>query len=200
MAGSSLKVDKQQLQNVLEMAQSQEQSKIFEIGNEPVDFGRADSLRYNILMWVLDEKYDKSIQEMRNFLINPSEYPNFQSKVERFVTHGIDLIYAIKAKRNFPGIASLTRAKQQELREKFKEHFRELQMVMKKIEKIQVDMRIEDARSTIYVIRALWLAGFSLAVVAFFVEVVNGLAVTSQVVMNDMLEQGVEWLFALIGF
>lgn len=199
MAALPIKVDRQQLQNVIDGEQSKQEAKIFEIGTEPVDFGRADSLRYNILMWVLDEKYDKSIQEMRNFLINPSEYPNFKGKVERFVTHGIDLIYAIKAKRNFPGIASLTRAKQQELREKFKEHFRELQSVMKKIEKIQVDLRIEDARSTLYVVRALWVAGASIAVLAFFLEVVNGLAKTSHVVANDMLENGVSFLFSLIG-
>jgi hypothetical protein len=199
MSSSPIKVDRQQLQNVLDVAQAQEEAKIFEIGNEAVDFGRADSLRYNILMWVLDEKYDKSIQEMRNFIINPSEYPNFKGKVERFVTHGVDLIYAIKAKRNFPGIASLTRAKQQELREKFKEHFRELQVVMKKIEKIQVDLRIEDARSTIYVVRALWIASAAIASLAFFLEVVRGLAVTSHVVLNDLLEHSVEWIFTLIG-
>lgn len=199
MGAQQLKVDKQQLQTVLEVAQAKEEAKIFEIGNDAVDFGRADSLRYNILMWVLDEKYDKSIQEMRGFLENPSDYPNFKGKVERFVTHGIDLIYAIKAKRNFPGIASLTRAKQQELREKFKEHFRELQMVMKKIEKIQVDLRIEDARSTIYVIRALWIAGAAIAVLGFVLEIVHGLAITSHVVLDEMLEQGVGWLFSLIG-
>ncbi len=197
---AQLKVDQQQLQSVINVAQAQEEAKIFEIGNESIDFGRADSLRYNILMWVLDEKYDKSIAEMKNFLENPSDYPNFREKVERYVSHGTDLIYAIKAKRNFPGIASLTRAKQQELREKFKEHFRELQIVMKKIEKIQVDLRIEDARSTIYVIRALWLSGASIAVLGFILEIFNGLAITSHVVINDILDQAVGWIFSLIGF
>ncbi len=197
--GAALKVDKQQLQSVMNVAQAQEEAKIFEIGNEHVDFGKADSMRYNMLMWVLDEKYDKAIQEMRTFLENPSDYPNFKEKVERYVSHGIDLIYAIKAKRNFPGIASLTRAKQQELREKFKEHFRELQIVMKKIEKIQVDLRIEDARSTIYVIRALWISAACIAGLAFFLEVVRGLAITSHVVLNDLLDQGVGWLFSLVG-
>lgn len=197
---AQLKVDQQQLQSVINVAQAQEEAKIFEMGNESIDFGRADSLRYNILMWVLDEKYDKSITEMKNFLENPSDYPNFREKVERYVSHGTDLIYAIKAKRNFPGIASLTRAKQQELREKFKEHFHELQIVMKKIEKIQVDLRIEDARSTIYVIRALWLSGASIAVLGFILEIFNGLAITSHVVLNDILDRAVGWIFSLIGF
>ncbi len=200
MAALPMKVDKQDLQNVMSEAHNKEEGKIFEIGTEPIDFGRADSLRYNILMWVLDEKYDKSIQEMRNFLINPSEYPNFKGKVERFVAHGVDLIYAIKAKRNFPGIASLTRAKQQELREKFKEHFRELQMVMKKIEKIQVDLRVEDARSTIFVVRALWISGLSIAALGFALEIINGLALTGHIVLSESLDKGVNMLFNAIGF
>lgn len=199
MAGSALKVDKGELQKAMNVAQAQQEAKIFEMGNESVDFGKADSLRYNILTWVLDERYDRSIQEMRDFIEKPSDYPNFKDKAERYVSHAIDLIYAIKAKRNFPGIASLTRAKQQELREKFKEHFRELQIVMKKIEKIQVDLRIEDARSTIYVIRALWISGFAIAALAFVLEVVNGLAITSSVVVSDILGRGVDWLFNLVG-
>ncbi len=200
MSGAALKVDKNQLQKVINSTQAQQEAKIFEMGNESVDFGKADSLRYNILTWVLDERYDRSIDEMQKFIETPSEYPNFKEKTERYVRHAIDLIFAIKAKRNFPGIASLTRAKQQELREKFKEHFRELQIVMKRIEKIQVDLRIEDARSTIYVIRALWIAGLAVASLAFTLEVVNGLAITSSVVVDDLLDQGVEWLFNLIGF
>ncbi|MFN8789911.1 MAG: hypothetical protein ACK5Y2_00470 [Bdellovibrionales bacterium] len=200
MAGSALKVDKNQLEKAISVAQAKEEAKIFEISSEPVDFGRADSLRYNILTWVLEERYDKAIQEMKDFVEKPSDYPNFRDKVERFASHAVDLIYAIKAKRNFPGIASLTRAKQQELREKFKEHFKELQLVMKKIEKIQVDLRIEDARSTIYVIQALWLSGFAIAVLAFILEVFNGLAITGSVVVNDLLGRGVDWLFNLIGF
>jgi len=199
MAGSALKVDKNQLQKAISVAQAKEEAKIFEISSEPVDFGRADSLRYNILTWVLEERYDRAIQEMKDFVEKPSEYPNFRDKVERFASHAVDLIYAIKAKRNFPGIASLTRAKQQELREKFKEHFKELQFVMKKIEKIQVDLRIEDARSTIYVIQALWVSGFAIAALAFALEIFNGLAVTGTVVANDLLGRGVDWLFNLIG-
>ncbi len=196
---SAAKLDKGQIEKAISVSQAKEEAKIFEMGNEAVDFGKADSLRYNILSWVLDERYDKAIQEMRNFIEMKSDYPNFKDKVERFVSHSIDLIYAIKAKRNFPGIGSLTRAKQQELREKFKEHFRELQVVMKRIEKIQVDLRIEDARSTIYVIHALWVSGASIAVLAFLIEIVRGLAVTSSVVADDMLGRGVDWIFNLIG-
>lgn len=199
MASSAIKVDKAQLEQVLAVAQTKEESKIFEMGHEPVDFGKADSLRYNILNWVLDEKYDRAIQELKDFSQRDSDYPNFRAKVERFASHSVDLVYAIKAKRNFPGLSSLTRAKQQELREKFKEHFTELQMVLKRIEKIQVDLRIEDARSTIYIIRALWVASAAIALLAFIMEIVNGLALTSTVVFEDIINKTVELIFQLLG-
>ena len=199
MSGSAAKVDKNQIENVMTVAQTQQESKIFEMSREPLDFGKADSLRYNILSWVLDEKYDRAIQELRNFIDHDSEFPNFKTKVERLSLHAIDLVYAIKAKRNFPGLSSLTRAKQQELREKFKFHFKELQEVMKRVEKIQVDLRIEDARSTIYIIRALLLAGAALLLLAFIIDIVNGLAATSTVVAEDLLDQIVELIFGQLG-
>ena len=62
------------------------------------DFGQPDSFRYNILTWVLNEHYDSATDALRKFIDDPSEYPDFRPKVERFVNHSIDLVYAIKAK------------------------------------------------------------------------------------------------------
>jgi len=178
----------------------QADGQLFELAVERTDLGRPDSLRYNILTWVLDERYDKAIEELKDFLEKPSEYPNFKDKITRYIFHSIDLIYAIKAKRSFPGIGSLTRAKQQELREKFKEHFRELQYVLKIVEKIQGDLRIQDARSTIYVVKALWIAGFSIVALAFWLDIVHGLAKTSFVVFDDLFGRFANWMATLIGF
>lgn len=150
------------------------------------EFGQPDSFRYNILTWVLSEQYDQATEALKSFVEDPSEYPDFSQKVERFVNHSIDLVYAIKAKRNFPGMTSLTRSKQQELRERFKDHFKELQWTLKKIEKIQHDLRIQDVRSTIYVVKAGWYALFCIVSLTFVLELVNGLGVTSWSVANDL--------------
>ena len=173
---------------------------LFDMGLERSDLGAPNSLRYGILVWVLDEKYDKAIEELRTFHETPSEYPNFQDKIGRYVTHGVDLIYAIKAKRSFPGISSLTRAKQQELREKFKEHFKELQYILKIIEKIQGDLRIQDVRSTIYVVRALCYAVGAIFVLGLSLEIMHGLLHTSIVVFDDIFGQLAGWIAAKIGF
>ena len=136
---------------------------------------------------------------LKDFLEKPSEYPNFKEKITRYIHHSIDLIYAIKAKRGFPGINSLTRAKQQELREKFKGHFKELQYILKIVEKIQGDLRIQDARSTIYVVRAAWLAAFGVIVLAFWLDIVHGLAQTSIIVFDDLFGKLANYLAGMLG-
>jgi hypothetical protein len=172
---------------------------LFDVGVDRSDLGRPDSLRYNICAWVLDERYDKAIEELKDFLDRDSEYPNFKEKVTRYIYHSIDLIYAIKAKRSFPGINSLTRAKQQELREKFKEHFRELNVVLKIVEKVQTDLRVQDVRSTIYVVKALWIACFSIILLAFWLDITNGLAKTTVIVFDDTFGKFANWLVEISG-
>ncbi|MBO9667116.1 MAG: hypothetical protein J7501_09915 [Bdellovibrio sp.] len=184
---------------VAEETKKKEESAFFDVGVDRSDLGRPESLRYKILTWVLDERYDKAIEELKDFLEAPSDYPNFKTKITRYIHHSVDLIYAIKAKRGFPGISSLTRAKQQELREKFKEHFKELQYILKTVEKIQGDLRIQDARSTIYVVRALWLGGLGVVILAFWLDIVNGLAHTSFVVFDEAFGRLANWLAQVVG-
>lgn len=179
---------------------SPEGGNLFEVGVEKTDLGTPDSLRYNILTWVLDERYDRAIEELKDFLERPSEYPNFKGKITRYINHCIDLIYAIKAKRSFPGIGSLTRAKQQELREKFKEHFKELQYILKTVEQVHGDLRVQDVRSTIYVVRALWFATVCILGLAFWLELTGGLASTSVVVVDDLFGQLANIIADKLGF
>jgi hypothetical protein len=147
---------------------------------------------------VLDERYDGAIHELKDFIDQPSDYPDFKERAGRFINHSIDLIFAIKAKRSFPGISSLTRAKQQELREKFKEHLRELQFSIKKIEKNQTDLRVSDARSTIYVIKATWYSIVAIASLGFFLEISNGLAKTTFYVLDDSITRVSDWLLRFV--
>ena len=93
----------------------------------------------------------------------------------------------------------MTRAKQQELRDRFKDHFKELVYMLKKIEKIEKDLMIEDARSTIYVIRAFWFSVISLVLTWFLVEFFRGLAITGFVVITDYSEKIMDYVVKLIG-
>jgi hypothetical protein len=169
------------------------QSKVNDI--DASDLGRPDTLRYNILTFVINEEYDRAIKTLKDFLESDSEYPNFKLKVERYLLHSIDLIYAIRTKRNFPGISSLTRTKQQELRDKFKEHFKELRFMMKKIEDCLEELRLNDVRSTHLVIKAFWLSVVVVFVAGLSFEIINGMGHSFEVVFNDFIEKSMQFLF-----
>lgn len=159
------------------------------------DLGRPDTLRYNILTLVINEEYDRAIKTLKEFLESDSEYPNFKLKVERYLLHSIDLIYAIRTKRNFPGISSLTRTKQQELKDKFREHFKELRFMMKKIEDCMEELRLNDVRSTHIVIKAFWLSVVVVFVAGISFEVINGMGHSFEIVFNDYIETSIQFLF-----
>jgi hypothetical protein len=159
------------------------------------DMGRADTLRHNVLTFVVEENYDAAVRELKMFLESEFEIPKARDRVERFIQHAIDLVNAIRAKRKFPGVQMLTSAKQQELNEKFVTHFAELQMILKKVERIQHDVRLEDIRSTVWIVQALITSAIVIAVVAFLLDVNQGLMETTIVVADDVFRDLTTWLF-----
>jgi hypothetical protein len=178
----------------IQVHKNPEESKLFESRFESADLGQPDSLRFNVLTWISEENYDKAIELLREFGEMSSPYPSFKRKTSRHIQHSISLVYAIKAKRSFSGVNSLTRTKQQELREKFRGHLRELRKSLQTLEKIQEKLIADDSKSTIYVIYAGWLSALAIAVVAFWLEVVNGLAKTSYIIFDDQFGRFVNWL------
>lgn len=163
------------------------------------DLGRPDTLRYNILTFVINEEYDRAITYLKDFLNKESAYATFRSKTERYIQHSIDLIFAIRTKRNFPGLSSLTRTKQHELKEKFKEHFQELKFVIKKIEKCEEDLRLSDIKSTQIVVKSVWLSLGIIAISALILELFLGLGLTISIVFDEYLSNALDWFYHFMG-
>jgi hypothetical protein len=160
-----------------------------ELGAAGKDMGRADTFRYNVLTYVVEENYEGAIRELKTFLEADSEYPKFRERIDPYIQHGVDLVNAIRAKRKFPGAQMLTMAKQQELNEKFVAHFSELQGILKKVERIQNDLRLEDIRSTVWIVKAAITSAIVIAVVAFLLDVNQGLLQTTVVVVDDLFHE-----------
>jgi hypothetical protein len=166
---------------------------------EGKDIGKVDTLRYNVSNYVVEERYEKAIGELEYFINSKSAYPNFKDRNERYVSHCIDLIHAIKSKRHFPGMNSLTKSKQKELQDRVHEHFNEMIEVIKKMEKIHQDMRIEDIRSTILIMKALSIATFMIMGTAFFLDVVKGgVGSNALLVIDDAYTHFFDWLSRFI--
>lgn len=172
---------------------TQAQSKTNDI--DVSDLGKPDTLRYNVLTLVVNEEYDRAIKTLKDFIESDSDYPNFRLKIEKYSLHAVDLMHAIRTKRNFPGLSGLTRTKQQELRDKFKEHFNELRFVMRKIEECMEELRVKDVRSTNMVVKSFWFSLVVVFAVGFFFEVIRGLGYTAEVVFNEYLDKLLNIIF-----
>ena len=91
-------------------------------------------------------------------------------------------------------------AKQQEITDKFHEHFNELQFVLKKIEKVKNDTKLDDIRSTVYVVKAVVNAAFAIAILAFFLEGTRGLMSDFYIVADDFFLGLAEAIFKKFNF
>lgn len=164
------------------------------------DMGRADSLRFNVLSFMREENYDRAAHELEHFMQKPSDFPNFHEKIERYVQHCVALVRAVEMKRNFPGVNRLTAAKQQDLKLKIKQHIDELVYCLKKIEKVEAKLRLEDIRSTVLIVRAIVVSTFMIAVLAFFLELTHGMLFNAVVVVDDVFQDLSRWAYNFIGF
>lgn len=156
---------------------------------DPKDLGQADSLRYNVIIFIKEANYERAIAELRNYYEKPSEYPMFKKRIERYVQHAVDLVRAIEMKRNFPGLDRLTIAKQMDLKLKIKQHIDELVFCIRKIEKVELSLRHEDVRSTILIVRAVVISAFSIVFLAFVLELFRGLFTNTVVVVDDLYQE-----------
>ena len=163
------------------------------------DAGHVDGLRATILGHVAGERYDGAIEDLKAYIDSKSEYPQFKDRAERYLNYAVDLVNAVKAKRSFPGMQHLSMSKQQELFDRSMEHFEDLKVTLRKVEQIETEVRLDDVRSTVWVIKALAYCVFGLLVLAFLLEVSRGVLPATQVVVDDTFGSMVNWVFDKIG-
>lgn len=163
------------------------------------DAGRADSLTHAILSLIAHQNYDHAAKELELYIKEKKDYPQFESMAERHANHGKDLIHAIKTKRTMPGLESLSMAKRQEIYDQVLSHFNHLKNTLKQIETMEYGVRIEDLRSTVIVVRTATWCILALVGLSFVLEVYGGLYSTTGRVAMDIFDEGVDWMFDLLG-
>lgn len=156
------------------------------------------ALRRTILGMVVAESYDESKDALNFYVEDKHAYPAFQSRVERYVQHCTELIQAIQTKRNFPGLATLSLSKQQEIHEKVLEHFEELKQNLKHVEKIERDHKLTDVRSTVWVVKAASLAAFLVTAAAFYVDLRSGMLSSMIYSLNYYVDVASTWFVNLV--
>lgn len=159
--------------------------------------GAHNSLRRVVLRAVTEGQYEMAQSEIDDYINYREKFPNFQSRCERYREHCRDLVDAIKTKRTFPGLKSLSISKQQELHDKVIEHFDELKDYLKQIEMVEREVRMEDLRSTTWFIRTFFQCVLAVLGVAFVLDLTGGLASSFLVVVNRLISDVATWLTSL---
>ncbi|MGE0526090.1 MAG: hypothetical protein AB7G93_18965 [Bdellovibrionales bacterium] len=162
------------------------------------DMDRTDSVGRSVLNLVVAENYDRAKEELQNYVAFKTSYPAFQERVERYVSHCVDLIQAIRTKRGFPGLASLSLSKQQEIHEKVLQHFNELKQNLKHIEKIERDHRLTDVRSTVWVLRTATYVVGAIVVAEFLLDLHSGLLSSAAHTGSFYLDELSTWVVSLL--
>jgi hypothetical protein len=160
---------------------------------------RADAVTNDILKLVTQEDYPKAAEHLKSFLELRPEYPQFKQRSERYISYAIDLVNGIKAKRNLAGVKQLASAKQQELYDKALAHFDDLRKTLKKVERIEHEVKLEDMRSTIWVVRAFGYCMLAILIFFFLLEVSQGVLEGANVVADDIISNAVDKLFDTLG-
>ena len=161
--------------------------------------GSGDNLRHAILTLVVEEQYDRAIREIENYLESKPDFPQFRERAERYVGYSVELIHAVKAKRSFPGWNALNMSKQRDLFEKALDHFEDLKLTLTKIEVIEKEVRVEDIRSTVWVIQTAAICVFVLIVFIFMREFFRSILPTVGSLLESSTDSLVNLLFDKLG-
>lgn len=184
--------EKSQKEEVISSMKSQMRASIASVGGIGATPG---SLRQLILSAVVEEKYDKAISGLNEYMSSKPEYPDFKERCERYAEYAIELIQAIRTKRSFPGWNALNMSKQKELFERALHHFEDLKATLVKIEVIEREVRMEDVRSTVWVVKAVVYAVSVLLFIVFVKEMTGGVIPAADTVLESTTSHVVDFVF-----
>lgn len=159
--------------------------------------GKIDSLKHTILSYVSESDYEMAKSELDRYVDMQREYPVFKERAGRYIHHCKDVIEAISAKRDMPGLHTLPMSKQKEVLETVLGHFEELKHYLHKIEIIQKDAKIEDLRSTVLVIKAIAYSVFLVVGFYFMKSAAAGIWHSFEFVFDERMNQLINWIFDL---
>ena len=155
--------------------------------------GRGDSLRRIVLADIVAEQYEQARVNLNRYVDRKTQFPNFQKKAARYVKHCLDLIQAVETKRHFPGLAGLSLSKQQEIHERVVGHFNDLKHFLVQIERIEREQKLDDVRSTVWVLRACCHGVGLILGLAFLMDVSTGLLSSANIVFDSFVTDVVYW-------
>lgn len=158
--------------------------------------GRLDGLRHTVLSLVVEGRYDTAIAELSYYANSDQKLEVFKSKARRYLNHCEELIRAVESKIKFCQTRTITRSQKHQLYVMVIKHFHELTDSLKKIERIENDIRVTDLKSTVWVLKAFIMCVGVLIIFAMVREATMTMKEPFLVIVND----SIEFIMKSIGF
>ena len=153
-------------------------------------------MQYEVLTHMSAKRFEEAAQSLQKFAQKKNSYPNYKKKTERFFNQSVDLVKAIETKMGFPNLSALPPSKQEEIFQKIEENWQDLKLSLRRVKGIEKDLRDADARSSIYVVKAIFFSAIFLLAVFIFNEAhrvfgnsVTGFMKESQEIFFEMMDK-----------
>jgi len=154
----------------------------------------ADSTRYAVMNHIINLRYDKASEVVKEFVKRPSDFPNFEFKANNYAIKALKTIEAIKLKRIYSQNPNLTAARNQEVLSRVKDHLRELSFTLSRLEQVEKDLKIADSKSTVITIKTVSICLAVVLSVFLVLDLSTGLGHTAITVIDDYYTKFINYI------
>jgi hypothetical protein len=146
------------------------------------------SLQHQILTLVSEKKYEDAVAGLKAYKEMKKYYPGYAKRTDRLFVHAEELIGAIKNIKTLPNLATLSQNRQEEIMLRAKEHWEELKVCLRRLKTIEKDLELQDARSTVWVLKALALS--AMIVLGAFIarEAFYSVGMPARMIIDQLIE------------
>ncbi len=126
-----------------------------------------DSFTQAIIAITARHNFDRAKKELAYYEKEKAKIPGFTERTQHYFNHSRNLIDAIAAHKNIPNFELLRTAKKKALREQVILYLKNLQETLIRIERVDNDLKVQDVRSTVWVVRTF---GFCFITIIFAIS------------------------------
>ncbi len=159
---------------------------------------RVGSLSHRILSLIAYKSYQQGVQELQDYInMRSKEYSAFYLASHRYFLRIQSISMAVEKQRSAPNLENYPEAKKHEVYDLLKEYFKELRNQIKGVENAEYALRVEDVRSTVWVVRAMAFSVIGIFVLGFCLDLFTGSYSTIYYVVKGYYLTVCDWVVNL---
>lgn len=156
--------------------------------------GSSDSLKSTVLSLAKSGSFESAKQELKFYQQQNMRTPGFEFRTKHYFAHCSELLDAIHNLKHIPNFDSLRAAQQKQIRERIMVYGHDLSSILGRIDKVTNDLKIQDIRSTMWVMRTATLC---FAAVVFMLAMTEALHTVGSPI-TTVANQIYNWLIYIV--